>query len=108
MHNRKRAPRQVVEMWAENRVRFDFPSIWNNLSQCCRSDHASRSICEQFMKRTQSTPKASRPRMPKNYGVPRTKTGLLEWSDVGRRLAMAKHYWIATVTPDGRPHSTPV
>ncbi len=52
---------------------------------------------------------ASRPYMPgPAYGVPKSETGLLPWSRVAERMAQAMHYWICTVSPDGRPHATPV
>jgi hypothetical protein len=50
----------------------------------------------------------SRPRMPKEYGLPKDKKGLLPWSYVVRRMSKAQHYWTCTVTPDQRPHATPV
>jgi hypothetical protein len=46
--------------------------------------------------------------MPSNYGIPKSKTGLLEWSHVTKRMAEAMHYWICTVDSKGRPHATPV
>ena len=52
-------------------------------------------------------PKASRPHMP-GYGVPKDKKGLLPWSHLTERMAEAQNYWICTVSPDGRPHATPV
>lgn len=48
-----------------------------------------------------------RPRMPEGYGVPADDDGLLAWDGVEARLVSAKHYWISTVRPDGRPHSIP-
>ena len=42
------------------------------------------------------------------YGIPKHKKGLLPWSHVSERMTKAKHYWISTVSPDGRPHATPV
>ncbi|MGH2522181.1 MAG: pyridoxamine 5'-phosphate oxidase family protein [Anaerolineales bacterium] len=53
-------------------------------------------------------PVASRPHIPAIYGVPKSKTELLPWSHVAERMAQAQHYWICTVSPDGRPHATPV
>lgn len=53
-------------------------------------------------------PTARRPALPKDYGIPKTKSGLLAWADVVSRLTAARHYWICTVSPDGRPHATPV
>ena len=35
-------------------------------------------------------------------------SGLLPWSWAAERLAGARNYWVATVWPDGRPHSMPV
>ncbi len=49
----------------------------------------------------------SRPRMPAAYGIPKDKKGLLPWSYASERMAKAMHYWICSVTPDGRPHATP-
>jgi nitroimidazol reductase NimA-like FMN-containing flavoprotein (pyridoxamine 5'-phosphate oxidase superfamily) len=48
-----------------------------------------------------------RPTFPAGYGLPDTDEGLLEWSAVERRLVESKHYWLATVRPDGRPHLIP-
>jgi len=46
--------------------------------------------------------------MPKVYGITDDKKGLLPWEHVQTRMSEAKQYWICTVTPDGRPHATPV
>lgn len=48
-----------------------------------------------------------RPTFPDGYGLPETDEGLLDWSAVEQRLVDSKHYWLATVRPDGRPHSIP-
>jgi hypothetical protein len=55
-------------------------------------------------------PKASRPRMPKDYGIVKAKNGkgLLPWGHVGERMARARNYWVSTTRPDGRPHVMPV
>jgi hypothetical protein len=50
----------------------------------------------------------SRPYMPKDYGLPKDKKGLLPWSYVIERMSKAMHYWICTVTLDQCPHATPV
>ena len=52
-------------------------------------------------------PAASRPYIP-GYGIPKDQKGLLPWSHVTERMAKATHYWISTISPDGRPHATPV
>lgn len=45
--------------------------------------------------------------MPDGYGLPGTTEGLLNWADVEQRLRVSRHYWLATVRPDGTPHSVP-
>jgi hypothetical protein len=45
--------------------------------------------------------------MPDGYGLPATTQGLLSWDEVERRLVRSKNYWLATVRPDGTPHSVP-
>jgi Pyridoxamine 5'-phosphate oxidase len=52
-------------------------------------------------------PASSRPTMPAGYGLPETTDGLLSWHDVEERLVASKNYWLATVRPDGTPHSVP-
>ena len=54
-----------------------------------------------------TTPNVERPEFPEGYGLPETADGLLTWADVEPRLIAAKHYWLASVRPDGRPHSVP-
>ena len=44
-------------------------------------------------------------RQPAAYGTP---TQQLTWREVDERLATARHYWLATTRPDGRPHVVPV
>jgi hypothetical protein len=55
-----------------------------------------------------ASPRASRPHIPADYGVPRDTKGLLPWSHVTERMAHAMHYWICTIGPDGCPHAIPV
>ena len=45
---------------------------------------------------------------PASYGVPESGGELVEWSHVVERLAGATAYWLATVTPAGRPHVVPI
>lgn len=55
------------------------------------------------------SPVVSRPHTPgPDYGIPNNPKGLLAWSHVSERMAAAKYYWISTVSPQGRPHATPV
>jgi hypothetical protein len=55
-----------------------------------------------------ASPRADRPRMPKEYGVPMKGGDLVAWSDVERRLAEATVYWISTSGPGGKPRVRPV
>jgi PPOX class probable F420-dependent enzyme len=50
-------------------------------------------------------PVANRPHMP-GYGIlpPGEGPGLLPWSWAAERLASSHNYWLATTTPEGRPH----
>jgi len=48
-----------------------------------------------------------RPTFPDGYGLPDTDEGLLDWASVEERLVASKHYWLATVRPDARPHVIP-
>lgn len=50
-------------------------------------------------------PVASRPRFPQGYVDHPTKW--LSWSQVEQRLAEARHYWICSTRPNGRPHAIP-
>ena len=60
------------------------------------------------MPKKTGTPIVDRPKMPGEYGLPKDKKGLLPWSYVVERMTEAMRYWICTVTPDARPHATPV
>jgi PPOX class probable F420-dependent enzyme len=39
---------------------------------------------------------------------PEHGSGLLDWSWAAERLTAARHYWVVSVWPDGRPHAMPV
>lgn len=54
-----------------------------------------------------AVPRASRPVMPNDYGVPATDEGMLPWSWAVERLERARNYWFSTTRPDGRPHAMP-
>ncbi len=49
----------------------------------------------------------ARPYMP-GYGIQPASAGLLPWSWADARLRKAHDFWLATVTPAGRPHLMPV
>lgn len=55
------------------------------------------------------TPKTDRPYMPE-YGIqpPTPEAGLLDWAFVQGRMQAARNYWVATASPDGKPHTAPV
>ena len=53
-------------------------------------------------------PVAGRPEVPAGYQPPGGEERLLPWQHARRRLEEARHYWVATVRPDGRPHVTPI
>lgn len=53
-------------------------------------------------------PKASRPKFPDGYGIPKHTKGVLPWSWVDERMKKARNYWISSTCPDGRPHERPL
>ncbi|MFN0124060.1 MAG: pyridoxamine 5'-phosphate oxidase family protein [Blastocatellia bacterium] len=55
-----------------------------------------------------ATPEARRPRMPKEYGIPADKKGMLSWDHITQRMTASKYYWLCTVTSGNRPWSNPV
>ena len=52
--------------------------------------------------------RVGRPEIPGSYGVPTGGEGMLPWGHVVERMSVARNYWLASVRPDGRPHSVPV
>jgi hypothetical protein len=52
-------------------------------------------------------PRTSRPHIP-GYGLPEDEDGLLDWTYAEERLRESRHYWLATVSPGGKPHVTAV
>lgn len=52
-------------------------------------------------------PHRDRPHMP-GYGIAAGPAGLLPWSWAEERLRESHDFWLATVTPGGRPHLMPV
>ena len=48
-----------------------------------------------------------RPHMP-GYGIEPDPDGLLPWSFVQQQMDSARNYWLATVSPQGRPHAAPL
>jgi general stress protein 26 len=56
------------------------------------------------LKPSKAVPHAERPRIP-DYGISKSKTGLLHWKWAMKTLTESREYWIVTVRPDGRPHA---
>jgi hypothetical protein len=54
------------------------------------------------------TPSTRAVRFPSEYGEPKAEDGLLDWSFVELPLRDAFNYWLASVSPSGRPHVRPV
>lgn len=52
------------------------------------------------------TPKVSRPQFPPGYLLEQPQASVT-WETVVQRLSEAKNYWLASVCPDGRPHTIP-
>jgi len=50
-----------------------------------------------------SAPRAERPAIP-DYGISKSKTGMLPWKWAEKTLTESREYWICTVRSDGRPH----
>ena len=53
-------------------------------------------------------PVASPLSAPAGYGFPKDAEGLLAWAHAEQLLEQAHSYWLATTSPDGRPHVTPL
>lgn len=56
------------------------------------------------LRQSQASPRTERPNIPE-YGIRKSKTGLLPWKWAEKMLADSREYWISTVRPDGRPHT---
>lgn len=52
-------------------------------------------------------PQPQRPVPLEGYGVPESNKGLLSWDFVAGAMQAAQNYWVATVSPDGKPHTRP-
>jgi PPOX class probable F420-dependent enzyme len=57
-----------------------------------------------------SEPALSRPRVPAGYGIPTQidPSDEISWARTQQQLVAARNYWLATVSPAGRPHAMPV
>ena len=52
------------------------------------------------------TPQVSRPQFPPGYLLEQPQASVT-WETVVQRLSESKNYWLASVCPDGRPHTIP-
>jgi hypothetical protein len=57
---------------------------------------------------TATSAQRMRPYIEDSYGIPEDESGMLSWEHVVERVAPSRNYWLATVRPDGRPHTMPV
>jgi general stress protein 26 len=56
------------------------------------------------LRQSDTVPRTERPRIP-DYGITKSKTGMLPWKWAEKTLAESREYWICTVRSDGRPHA---
>jgi Pyridoxamine 5'-phosphate oxidase len=55
-------------------------------------------------KQGKAVPRTERPQIP-DYGISKSKTGLLPWKWAVKTLSESREYWLMTVRSDGRPHA---
>lgn len=53
-------------------------------------------------------PKAIPVKKIPGYKMPEDETHLVPWDFVAAQMEPARHYWLSTTYPDGRPHAVPV
>ena len=53
-------------------------------------------------------PQASPARKVAGYQMPEDITNLLSWDFVSQHMTASQHYWLTTVSAQGRPHAVPV
>ena len=58
----------------------------------------------KLKKQSDAVPRTERPQIP-DYGISKSKTGLLPWKWAVKSLTESREYWIVTVRSDGRPHA---
>ena len=56
------------------------------------------------LKQSKGEPRTERPQIP-DYGISKSKTGMLPWEWAVKTLTESREYWMVTVRPDGRPHA---
>ena len=74
--------------------------------------HRIRTFAEGTAMSVQGTsgagPQPDRPNIPYGLRAPDEGVGLLPWSRVAERMRHAYVYWVATASPENRPHVIPV
>lgn len=68
-----------------------------------RSSRRATPIPDGSARAARSSPRATRPRLPRDYGMPAGEEGLLAWQPIDERLRESRVYWVATSGPGGRP-----
>ncbi len=53
-------------------------------------------------------PKATPAKKVPGYPMPEDDGNLVSWEFVATQMDQARHYWLSTVSPTGRPHAVPV
>jgi uncharacterized pyridoxamine 5'-phosphate oxidase family protein len=53
-------------------------------------------------------PPPDRPFPLPGYGIPEDEAGLLSWEVVAECMKTSRNYWVATISPQDRPHVVPV
>jgi len=56
------------------------------------------------LNKSKAVPRTERPQIP-DYGISKSKTGLLPWKWAVKNLSESREYWLMTVRSDGRPHA---
>lgn len=56
------------------------------------------------LRQADASPRTERPQIP-DYGISKSKTGMLPWKWAVKMLSESREYWICTVRSDGRPHA---
>lgn len=56
------------------------------------------------LKKSNAVPRSERPRIS-DYGISKSKAGLLPWKWAVKTLSESREYWLVTVRSDGRPHA---
>src|SRR5258708_34337872 len=81
-------------------IRYNSPSSY----QVSCSHPGRTSEVPMRLKKSNAVPRTDRPRIP-DYGISKSKAGLLRWKWAVRTLSESREYWLVTVRAHGRPHA---